>query len=353
MSGPVPRRAGPGLALIARTAGVSVSTASRVLRGAPGTSAAARRAVEIALGTLGVQAPGAGALAAPAGPAGSGESGAGAAPALIAVVQNAPEGTEVDAFEALHLALVRRLFDVGRAAVRILTGPGIGSAAQAAARAGVRGAIVLGGGSAGREARALEAAGVPVVRVSNAPHAGARQFVLDSVRGIATALRHLVHLGHRRIGLAVPQDSAADARIAAFRRTLAAEMHIMASRDQAPVAIAAAGVLGGAQAAQELLAKDCSAVVSCAPSITFGILEAAGRAGLRVPEHLSLLTVGEMPDADVLSPPMSQVGFDWEAIAAAAVRELDRVIADPEVGLDYSVAPELVLRASEAPAGSR
>ncbi len=330
------KRTDVSLRRIADTAGVSVSTVSRALRGETGVSAKTQRAIDLALRTLGVRSP-----RTAVSPAES--------PALIALVQNAPVGTDIDAFETLHLALVRRLFDIGRAAVRVLTGPGIDSAAQTAARSRVQGAIVLGGGSAGAEAARFGAAGIPVVRVSNAAHLGARQLVLDSTQGITTALRHLVHLDHKRIGLAVPDDSAADGRIAAFRRTLASEMHIVASRDQAPVAIAAAGILGGAQAARELLAANCTAVISCAPSITFGLLEAAAQQGLRVPDHLSLLTVGEMPDADVIAPPLSQVTFDWPEIAAAAVRELDRLIADPDVRIDYSVAPELVLRASEKP----
>lgn len=311
-----------------------MSTVSRVLRGLPGTSQAARDAVDLALNGLGAARDTA-----------NTDSAAGA-PTLLAVVQEAPVGTEVDAFESLHLSLVRRLFRVGHAAVRVLTGPGIATAAAAARERGVCGAIVLGGGSAGVEAAQFQAAGIPVVRVSNAPHPGAQQIVLDSGLGIATALRHLVHLGHRRIGLAVPADSAANDRIAVFRRTLAETIHIMATRDQAPVVTAAAGMLGGAQAGRELLAARCTAIISAAPSITFGVLEASKRSGLRVPDDLSLLTVGELPDAEVLSPPLSQVTFDWQALAEAAVRELERLIADPSVTIDYAVAPELVLRAS-------
>ena len=78
------------LARIAEVSGRSESTVSRVLRRAPGVSAEARRAVEVALRTLGV-------------------SGAEAAPSdrgIIAVVQAVVLGADVDAFESLFLEML-------------------------------------------------------------------------------------------------------------------------------------------------------------------------------------------------------------------------------------------------------
>ena len=120
-----------------------------------------------------------------------------------------------------------------------------------------------------------------------------------------------------------------------------------------------------------------AAAISCAPAITFGFLESTRRLRLAVPQDFSLLTVGDMPDAEVIHPPMSQVTFDWAALAEAALRELERLMraggagaAGPGGGAargggsgagggrtpqlpDYRVSPELVLRASERAIGRR
>nr|WP_284711035.1 LacI family DNA-binding transcriptional regulator [Brevibacterium sp. XM4083] len=230
-----------------------------------------------------------------------------------------------------------------------------GSAANGAAQAAgpqIAGAIVLGGGAAGALAARLSTRGLPLIRVSNARHGdGLSRIILDATDGIATAVQHLVHLGHRRIGLAVLRDTAAAARIAGFRKSMAAVLHIPATRDQAPVVEAAGGPMAGVAAAEELLDIGCTAVIACAPSLSFGILEAAARARLDVPRDLSLLTVGDMPDADVIAPPLSQVSYDWETVAASALDEVLAMIANPGTAarVDYSVTPDLVLRASAVP----
>lgn len=329
-------RADVSLKQIAEVSGVSVSTASRVLRGAPGVSEASRRAVEVALRTLGVRTD-------------ERQVGSG----MIAVVQAALTGADVDPFESLYLEVVRRIFRVGRVALRVTTGPGLPSMAATLQEYGVAGAVVLGGQSAGPEAQRLAALHVPVIRVSNARHEGTGQIVLDASQGIDTAVRHLIHLGHRRIGIAVPEDSAAATRVAAFRRSMADVLHIAATRDQAPVTMAGPGILAGSQAAEKLLQANCSAVISCAPALTFGVLESARRTGLDVPRDLSLLTVGEMPDADVVHPPLSQVTFHWERLAQTAISELERLMVGAATLPDYSVAPELVLRSSEQPVRRR
>ncbi len=333
------------LRAIAEASGKSVSTVSRVLRGKPGVSQETAEAVEVALRTLGVRRPT--------------ERRQGT---LVALVQAVVRGTDVDPYESLALEIVQRMFRRDWVAVRIATGEDLASTAARLKESGVAGAVVLGGGTATPEVGRLAALDIPLVRVSNARHEGVAQVVLDAAQGIDTATRHLVHLGHRRIGLATPEDSSAGIRTSAFRRSMADILHIPATREQAPVEVGGPGIMSGAQSADHLLALDCTAIISCSPALTFGVLEATRRRGLRVPRDLSLLTVGEMPDADVVDPPMSQLAYDWPAIAESVLGELARLMksgADARAlaargGLpDFRVAPELVLRSSEKPMRGR
>src|SRR5699024_634725 len=136
---------------------------------------------------------------------------------------------------------------------------------------------------------------------------GIPRIYLDATGGIDTAVAHLVHLGHRRIGLAVLRDSAAPARIAGFRRSLAGILHIPATRDQAPVVQAAGRPLARVAPAEDLIDLRWTAAIACAPSLSSGLVPAAQRLRLGVPPDLSLLRLGDVPRADVFNPPLSQV----------------------------------------------
>lgn len=327
-----------GLADIAAAAGVSKATVSRALRDPDSVSASSQAAVERALAVLGVH------------------SGAEAESEMdkIALIRPAAPAGNVDPYARLFEDLTDRIFALGIVAIHVeadpsqidtLTASLIGENGPR-----IRAAIVLGGGTAGELARELHAHGIAMIRISNARHEdGISRIVLDASSGIETAVQHLVHLGHRRIGLAVLRDSAAAGRIASFRKSMANILHIPATRDQAPVVEAAGGPMAGVAAAEELLAVRASAVIACAPSLSFGILEAAARARLEVPRDLSLLTVGDMPDADVIAPPLSQVSYDWETVAESALDEVLAMSSGPARHIDYSVTPDLVLRASAVP----
>lgn len=359
MSEHLPEHRHVRLAEIAGTAGVSKATASRALRDPESVSAASLAKVRQALAILGAagQTPYAESGTREGSGAGGGP-GAGAASSLIALIKPAVSAGNVDPYSRLAEILTNRMFGLGIAVVHIeaiaerneaLLETILGSEHGGPT---ISGAIVVGGGAAGVLAGMLAERGLPLIRISNARHDdGISRIYLDATGGIETAVAHLVHLGHKRIGLAVLRDSAAPARIAGFRRSMAGILHIPATRDQAPVVEAAGGAMAGVAAAEELLDLRCTAVIACAPSLSFGMLEAAQRLRLDVPRDLSLLTVGDVPDADVVQPPLSQVVYDWATVAQSAIDEIRAMIAagDARVHVDYTVDPDLVLRASAVP----
>ena len=351
MSEHLPEHRHVRLAEIAGTAGVSKATASRALRYPESVSAASLAKVRQALAILGAT----GQTSSP----GAGEgAGTGTGALLIALIKPAVSAGNVDPYSRLAEILTNRMFALGIAVVHIeaiternetLLETILGSEHGGPA---ISGAVVVGGGAAGVLAGMLAERGLPLIRISNARHDdGISRIYLDATGGIDTAVAHLVHLGHKRIGLAVLRDSAAPARIAGFRRSMAGILHIPATRDQAPVVEAAGGAMAGVAAAEELLDLRCTAVIACAPSLSFGMLEAAQRLRLDVPRDLSLLTVGDVPDADVVQPPLSQVVYDLATVAQSAIDEIRTMIAagDARVHVDYTVDPDLVLRASAVP----
>jgi DNA-binding LacI/PurR family transcriptional regulator len=342
------------LAEIAGTAGVSKATASRALRDPESVSPASRQKVQQALAILGAAGHG----PEPREARQTRAPGAGAGAPMIALIKPAVSAGNVDPYSRLAEILTNRMFALGIAVVHVEAiaerNDTLAETLLDDERGGptVSGAIVVGGGAGGVLAGMLAKRGLPLIRISNARHDdGISRIYLDATGGIDTAVAHLVHLGHRRIGLAVLRDSAAPARIAGFRRSMAGILHIPATRDQAPVVEAAGGAMAGVAAADELLELRCTAVIACAPSLSFGLLEAAQRLRLDVPRDLSLLTVGDVPDADVIEPPLSQVVYDWATVAQSAIDEIRAMIAAGEdrIHVDYTVNPDLVLRASAVP----
>lgn len=181
------------------------------------------------------------------------------------------------------------------------------------------------------------------------PIAGAREE--DDVAGLREAAAHLLRLGHRRIAYVHDRPDRADTR---FR--LAAFRHSLAVGGATPVVVEVDGS-GGAEAGAAttrllgarpgmrptalVFANDCMAAAG---------MSAASRAGLRVPEDVSIVGHDDLPIAQWLHPRLTTVSQDLLTLGRAGARRLLRVL-----GEDVSDRPEvsgtrLVTRESTGPA---
>jgi hypothetical protein len=188
----------------------------------------------------------------------------------------------------------------------------------------VSGAIVVGGGAAGVLAGMLAQRGLPLIRISNARHDdGISRIYLDATGGIDTAVAHLVHLGHRRIGLAVLRDSAAPARIAGFRKVDGRHPPHSRHPRSGPRRRGRRRSDGRSRrrrrthrsalhCGHRVRSRRCRSACSRPPSVCASTC----------PGTCPLLTVGDVPDADVIEPPLSQVVYDWATVAQSAIDEI-------------------------------
>jgi LacI family transcriptional regulator len=201
----------------------------------------------------------------------------------------------------------------------------------------------------------LAAAGIPAVLLnrntsnSRLPYVGA-----DERTGIRLAVDHLVALGHRRISyLAGPQDtSTGRERAAAFRQ--AVEGHgLTTGRGQVRVC-AAFTEAAGAAAAKRLLASgpDFTAVLAGNDLIAFGVLAVLADAGIRCPEHVSVIGFNDLPLVDKLTPPLTTVRLPSREMGALAARtllaDLDGERPDGRVA-QALLGVELAIRGTTAP----
>ncbi|WP_158895764.1 LacI family DNA-binding transcriptional regulator [Amycolatopsis anabasis] len=174
--------------------------------------------------------------------------------------------------------------------------------------------------------------GVNVVLVNRRlDQADVPSVVADDQDGIAQAVRHLLELGHTRIGhVAGPEDTTTGrARLRAYRQTL----------DDAGVPaeaalIATAGSFTeaeGARATRALLdqAHGITAVVAANDMIALGCLDVFTERGLHCPGDLSLVGFNDMPFVDRLTPPLTTVRVPHYDIGAEAARMLLDRLASP------------------------
>jgi LacI family transcriptional regulator len=182
------------------------------------------------------------------------------------------------------------------------------------------------------------APGIACVSAANAP-------------GAAAATKHLLELGHRRIGaLTGPAGwCATEERLAGYRGALAGAGLLA---DPALEAEADFEVAGGRAAAERLLAlpDPPTAVLAFNDNMAVGAFEAARARGLRLPGDLSVVGFDDAEHAALVTPALTTVRQPLREMARMSVDLLDRLLAGaPLEALRVELATRLVLRESTAP----
>jgi DNA-binding LacI/PurR family transcriptional regulator len=164
---------------------------------------------------------------------------------------------------------------------------------------------------------------------------------LDVEAGMDAAVRHVLELGHTRIG---HLRSSQDVATFAVRRE-----RLTALAGDTPAAFADHELESARQAGHELLRHDVTAVVSDDDVLAGGLYLAAREAAVRIPEDLSVVGFDDLDLCRIVDPPMTTIAVHAEAYGAAAVERL-LLELDGEDGPDEVVLPvELVVRGSTAP----
>ena len=126
------------------------------------------------------------------------------------------------------------------------------------------------------------------------------------------------------------------------------EQHELAVGKESFVYTAATTEAAGYEAASALLRKRRpSAIVAATDTIALGVLSAASKLGLRVPEDLSLVGYDDQPFAPHVAPPLTTVRQDGHEVRARALEALkDMLEGRPPLQLRIEIPPTLVVRES-------
>jgi LacI family transcriptional regulator len=329
---------------VARAVRVAASTVSRALAGDARISPATRRQVERAARRLGY-APNALAR----GLAGGG------ADVLAVVVPRTAEYTFTSPF---HLAALKGVSRVLQESGHLLLLSFLEDRDYVALhRSGLcRGVIVLMSRVGDRRIAALARHRVPTVLIpgdSSLP--GVTSLTFDVAGSTAAATRHLLALGHRRIGFigGVPSSLLHRDRLAAFRQVLISSGVPVEAALEAETNFTAAEAY---ERALELLRRPQrpTALLCSNDVMTDAALAAAQHLGLTVPEDLSLVSLAGLPGPRPAAPAMARVILDFEQAGATAATLLLKLVADPAAPAEAVLLPaEFDPRGSIAPAAVR
>ncbi|MFI2710597.1 LacI family DNA-binding transcriptional regulator [Micromonospora sp. NPDC018662] len=192
--------------------------------------------------------------------------------------------------------------------------------------------------------------GLAVVGVGGGHDEAVPSVGIDNVAGARLATRYLLDLGHPTVHhVAGPADwPEAVERADGWRADLVA--HGRPSPSAAPGAwTARTGYEQGRRLARD---PSVTAIFCASDQIALGVLRALHEAGRRVPDEVSVVGFDDTPEAGYLLPPLTTVRQDFAALGR---RSLDLLLARLDADGDRPVPervllmPELVVRASTAP----
>jgi DNA-binding LacI/PurR family transcriptional regulator len=166
------------------------------------------------------------------------------------------------------------------------------------------------------------------------------------------ATRHLIKLGHTRIGFVAGPEHYLPTRLKAAGRETALRAAGLDPDDL--VAYGQFGVVGGREALAELLERDDrpTAVICSSDVMAIGVLQEAIARGLAVPGDLSIVGFDGIA-AEWTQPRLTTIEQPIAEIAETAVDALRRLIEEPDRPLPHYVfRPQLRVGGSTAPPAS-
>lgn len=142
--------------------------------------------------------------------------------------------------------------------------------------------------------------------------------VTENVAGVRLGTEHLIACGHSRIGFV-----GGPRRVATGAERLAGYEQAMTAAGLTPeTADGGFREEAGRQAAGELIDRGVSALLVANNLMTIGALQAVRQRRLTVPDDIALLSVDDPPWAELIDPPLTTLAQPVREMAAAAVELL-------------------------------
>jgi len=192
--------------------------------------------------------------------------------------------------------------------------------------------------------------GVPIVVVEAGPPNHLPLVVVDQLSGAVSATQLLLNLGHRTVRhVAGPRDFVeAQQRVDGWQATLeaaGAEIRPELVGDWSP----RSGYELGLRLVQE---PDLTAVFVANDQMALGVLRALHEHGRTVPGDVSVVGFDDIPEAQYFTPPLTTVRQNFAEVGRGSLRLLLDVMRGKQPQ-HLAIAPELIVRRSTAPPDGR
>jgi DNA-binding LacI/PurR family transcriptional regulator len=213
---------------------------------------------------------------------------------------------------------------------------------------GVEGVIVIAPSTSAVAALIGMPAEVPLVAIGCGTSAPLASVANDNAAGGISATQFLLSLGHQCVHLVGGPATSLDAqeRAACWRRALT-------SAGVLPPAVIVGdwSSRSGYAAGRALAATPGVTAVLCLnDQMALGVIRAMSEAGRAVPDDVSVVGFDDIPEAEFFRPPLTTVRQDFPELGRQALRLLVQKIAGADAdGPQQPVGTELIVRASAAP----
>lgn len=330
-----PRREKPvTISDVAKLAGVSVPTVSRVLTGAAKVSEERRRRVLDAITTLGYR------------PSAAAQTLASRRSNVIGIVTgNTSRYGYAEAIRGVEEAARSAGFLSFIVVVETADDTDVTAATDAVLRQSPAGVVVLKFDPPGVAALAALQPHIPVVALSGVPESGVPQAVLDESHAAAALTRHLLALGHRTVHhVRVPPSGKEDGRTSGWRHALVeAGIDVPAIRDVSWDPRSAYEV--GRVLADE---PDVTAVLCGNDETAMGLIRGLHDAGKRVPHDVSVAGFDDHPLAAMFVPSLTTARQDFAELGRHGMAQLDALLTGAAPLALETVDPPVLIRESTA-----
>ncbi len=326
---------------VARQAGVSISTVSRVVNGSVNVSDQLKKQVEAAIAELNYE-----------------PIRIGSAYSALATIAVMIPNINSPFFHNLIQGIQAVCFENGRTLQIYSSGDDpekeMIHADELLLRSDIKGVIFAGAWTWDYQEPILklEEAGKPICLINRfAPTVKADLLEVDRVQGTYYATEHLLQLGHTRIGCitGIPNAATHPDRVKGFRRALT-EYQIKVDEDL--IYETSLSAEGGYRAGLKLLGREDypTAILARTDRLALGVMRAAWELALDVPGDLSIVGYDDEPDARFLRPALTTIRQpQYEMGAKAATLLFERINNTVLPHRQVIVQPQLIVRETTTP----
>ncbi len=175
-------------------------------------------------------------------------------------------------------------------------------------------------------------AGVPIIVIDRcSPDEGLPFITSDNYQGGYDAVNYLVSMGHRKIACiqGIPESPPNTERVRGFRDALVANNIPI---DESVIVGDDYTTENGYMQTRILFSMDDppTAIFALSNMISLGVIKASSEMGMKIPEHLSLISFDEQPYSAYLGTPMTTVGQKKSEMGQLAVDVLLKYISNKD-----------------------